>query len=65
MCCLFRFKHGGRGWTNDFKAKRANRDVKDDLKSEGEMRKDAQKKERMRDHLKSKSKGVGKKRQKK
>lgn len=51
-----RFKHGGRGWTNEFKAKRANSGAKDDLKSEGQMRKDAQKKNRMKQHLQAKSK---------
>eukprot|EP00892_Ulva_mutabilis_P001571 jgi/Ulvmu1/11414/UM075_0076.1 len=62
-----RFKHGGRGWTNEFKAKRANSGVRDDLKSEGEMRKAAQKKERMKAHLQAKAKvskkqGKGKRR---
>lgn len=51
-----RFKHGGRGWTNEFKAKRANGGAKDDLKSEVQMRKDAQKKDRMKQHLQAKSK---------
>jgi hypothetical protein len=59
-CIAYRFKHGGRGWTNEFKAKRANSAVKDDVKSEGEMRKAAKKKERMKQHLQTKSKGVSK-----
>lgn len=58
-----RFKHGGRGWTNEFKAKRTNSGVKDDLKSEGEMRKTAQKKERMKQHLQTKAKSKVSKKQ--
>jgi hypothetical protein len=54
---LCSFKHGGRGWTNEFKAKRANAGAQDDLKSEGQIRKEAQKKDRVKQHLKTKGKG--------
>lgn len=56
LCVWRRFKHGGRGWTNEFKAKRANSTVKDDLKSEGQMRKDAEKTARTKQHLQAKAK---------
>ena len=58
-----RFKRGGRGWENPLALKRANAAIKDDVKSEKQLRKDAAKRERTKQHLQTKAK-VKKKQQK-
>jgi hypothetical protein len=54
-CATCSFKRGGRGWVNPLAAKRDNGGVKDDLKPEGQMRKEAKKRERTKQHLHAKA----------
>ncbi|PSC71287.1 DEAD-box ATP-dependent RNA helicase 29 [Micractinium conductrix] len=46
-----RFKKGGRGWSNPFKAKLANAEARDEIKKPEQVRKERKVEERKREHL--------------
>jgi hypothetical protein len=51
----YRFKRGGRGWSNPLALRRENANVKDDVKSAKQLQKEADRRERSKKHLQAKA----------